>query len=207
VTLKGTPPKPKKIQVSADPVCQDAYKDTSLFSETVVVQDVGGENRLRWVLVYLNRAPGTYPAPAEPVVLDQIGCRYVPHVVALTAGQGVKFHNSDPTLHNINVQADINKSFNFGQARKGAQDVRVFEHREIGIKARCDVHSWMASFICVLDHPFFAVTGEDGTFEIRDVPAGEHELVFWHEKYGEWKATVRAQDGQAATQDAVFEEK
>ncbi len=207
VVLKGTAPKPKKVPVSADPVCVDLRKQDPLYSEDVVVKDVGGENRLRFVVVYVSsKVEGSFPTPTEPAVLDQVGCHYEPHVLGMMRGQPLSIKNSDPTLHNVHAMPQMNKEFNIGQ-RQGATDVKTFDLAENEIKFKCDVHSWMNATVFVFDHPCFAVTKDDGTFEIRNIPAGSHELTFWHEKYGTTSAKVTVEVGKTAAQDAAFEQK
>lgn len=200
-------PKRKKVKTDADPVCQDQYKDEPLLSDEVVTKEVGGELRLQWVAVYLKEVKGSFEAPKDPVTIDQKGCRYEPHVVMLMVNQPLKIKNSDPTMHNIHAMPAINKEFNFGQAKAGMEETKTFDQVEEGFKIKCDVHPWMLAWAFVLPHPFGAVTNEDGTFEIKNVPAGEYDLVFWHEKFGKQEMKVKVEDGKAATADAKFEGK
>jgi plastocyanin len=207
VTLTGKVPKRKKIRVEADPVCADLHKDDPLLSEEVVTKEVGGENRLQWVAVYLDKVEGKFEPPKDPVKLDQKGCHYEPHVFVVQAGQPVKITNSDPTMHNIHAMPQINKEFNFGQAKAGMEEEKTFDQPENAVKIKCDVHPWMSAYAFVLSHPFGAVTKDDGTFEIANVPPGEYTIKFWHEKYGEKEAKVKVEEGKAATADAAFEPK
>jgi plastocyanin len=208
VSLAGDKaPKRKKVKTDADPVCQDQYKDEPLLSDEVVTKDVGGEFRLQYAAVYLKECKGSFSAPKEPAVIDQKGCRYEPHVVMLMVGQQLKIKNSDPTMHNIHAMPNVNKEFNFGQAKAGMEETKTFDQAEEAIKIKCDVHPWMLAWAFVLPHPFGAVTKEDGTFEIKDVPAGEYDLVFWHEKFGKHEMKIKVEDGKAATADHKFEGK
>jgi plastocyanin len=208
VVLTGKPPTPKKIKTDADPVCASAHKDDPLMSEEVVTKDVGGENRLQYAVVYISSAVGgKFEAPKEAVTIDQNGCHYVPHVLALVVGQSLKIRNSDPTMHNIHSLPQVNKEFNFGQNKAGAEETKTFDQPEKKIKFKCDVHPWMGAWAYVFDHPFFAVTREDGTFEIKNVPAGTHTLTISHEKYEDITLSVTVEDGKTAVADAKFEQK
>jgi plastocyanin len=201
-TFKGTHTA-KRLRVDADPVCADLHKDSPLMSEEIVV---GAANGLRWVAVYLAAKPaGDYPAPATEVLVDQKGCRYEPHVFGVRAGQPIRIRNSDPTMHNIHAMPKVNSEFNFGQAKAGMEEVKSFSQPEAPFKIKCDVHPWMSAYALVCDHPFFAVTGEDGSFEIKNVPAGDHTLIFWHEKLGEKQVPVKVEDGKTAQASAEFE--
>jgi hypothetical protein len=144
---------------------------------------VNDKNELANVVVYLKDPPAVDAPPPPPPVMDQKNCVYIPHVVALQAGQSLKITSSDPTLHNFHAFGKANGESNFG--------VNVGEVKPIACKAaefdppmrvKCDVHPWMSGFVAVFDHPFFAVTKADGSFEITGLPAGNYNLVFWHEK-------------------------
>lgn len=200
VSFSGTPPPPKKVQLSADPKCAAMHKD-GLLRETVRVRDGG----LADVLVYVKSGVGgSYPAPAEPVLIDQLGCQYNPSMVGVMTGQPVLIRNSDDTLHNIHPRPAENKEFNIGQPRRGAQTTRTFDKPELMIPIGCDVHPWMRAYISVLAHPFFAVTKDDGSYEIKSLPDGEYEVEAIHSqlKSATGKATVKG--GQATKLDFSF---
>jgi len=187
VTFSGTAPKPTAIKLSADPYCQKA--DPGLTTETEIVGP-GGE--VENVFVYVKDGLGnrTFPAPTEPVTLDQKGCHYAPHVLGIMVGQPLKIVNSDNTLHNVHGLAKENKEFNQGQPIQGMQMTHVFSAKEVMIPFKCDVHNWMNAWIGVLDHPFYAVTGADGTFTIKGLPPGTYTIEAWHEKLGSQTQTV-----------------
>ena len=180
VYFDGAAPGNTAIDMGADPYCAGRHT-TPQYTEEVLVRN----GRLQNVLVYLREGvTKRYAAPADPVVLDQEGCRFRPHVAAAMRGQRIVFRNSDNTVHNVHLLATRNPEENFSQMSRG-QEERVLRIPEIGAPIRCDVHPWMSAYIHVLRHPYFAVTGDDGTFELRDVPEGSYTLAFWHEKFGE----------------------
>jgi plastocyanin len=184
------------IRMNADPVCVKEGKDTK--TETLVVSADGG---LANVLVYLKEGvTGSYPAPSTPVVLDQTGCHYVPHVFGIQVGQPLQVINSDPTLHNIHAIPKVNQEFNTGQPIKGMKFDHTFSAMEVMVPFKCDVHGWMNAHAAVLDHPFFAVTSTDGTFEITGLPPGSYTVEAVHEKLGTQTMTVEvaAKDSKAA---------
>jgi plastocyanin len=155
---------------------------------TTRVTGAGGE--LANVLVYIKTSGVTGKAPAEPLTLKQEGCIYHPHVAAVVVGQTVKVVNGDPTLHNVHALAKANPEFNQAQPFQNMELEKKFDKPEMAISIKCDVHPWMQSYLSVLPHPYFAVTGEDGSFTINGVPAGTYEVEAWHE-------TLGAQTGQA----------
>ena len=168
----------ERIRLSADPKCVEMHKE-GLERWPIRVKDGG----LADVFVYVKSGlTGSYQPPAEAVVFDQRGCEYAPHIVAIQSGQPLKIRNSDDTLHNIHPRPTVNAEFNIGQPRKGMEITKTFDKKEIMFPVGCDVHPWMRGYISVLDHPFYAVTTEDGIFEIEGLPAGEYEIEAYHAK-------------------------
>ena len=190
VSFAGTAPAAEKVKVAADPKCQGMHPQ-GLEKQTVAVKDGG----LAHVFVWVKNAPGGGPAPTDPVELDQQGCEYHPHVIGVRAGQPIKIKNSDDTLHNIHPRPTVNTEFNIGQPRKGMESVKTFDKQEIMIPVGCDVHPWMRSYISVVNHPFFAVTKDDGTYEIKGLPAGDYEVEAFHEKLKTQTQKVSVKDG------------
>jgi plastocyanin len=197
VTFMGTPPPAKTIPMSSDPRCVNAGAK----SEEVVVS---GDGSLQNVFVYVKDGLGAlkFPVPAAPLVLDQKGCQYRPHVFGVQVGQPIEILNSDATLHNIHAWPMANAEFNKGQALQGMKDTHVFSTREVMVPFRCDVHRWMNSFVGVLDHPFFAVTGADGSFQLKGLPPGTYTIEAWHEKFGTKTASVTI--GAKESKDVAF---
>ena len=181
VSFEGTPPKPARLQMGADAVCMKQHKDP-VFSQEVLVN----KNRtLKNVLVYIKEGLSgkTYELAKEKVVFDQKGCMYTPHVLGIQTGQELEVRNSDPTLHNVHSLSKLNPQFNLGQPKQGMKFTKKFDKPET-FKVKCEVHSWMGAYIGVFNHPFFSVTGDDGSFTLKNLPAGEYTIEAWHEKYG-----------------------
>jgi plastocyanin len=140
----------------------------------------------------------TFEAPTGPVTLDQKGCIYRPHVIGIRAGQTLSVANSDPTTHNVHPMPKANREWNTSQPPKAANLERTFPRPETMIPVKCNVHPWMKSWLGVMDHPYFAVTGNQGTFELKGLPPGDYTVEAWHEKYGtsEQKVTLAASANQ-----------
>lgn len=141
---------------------------------------------LRNVFVYISSGLGArrFPLPLDSVIIDQRGCRYSPHVFGMRVGQPLVLMNSDNTFHNIFAAAKVNRPFNLGMTLSVRKLTRTFERPEVMIPLRCNVHPWMAAYIGVLEHPFFAVTDSSGKFRLSKLPAGTYELTAWHERFG-----------------------
>ncbi|MGH9204172.1 MAG: carboxypeptidase regulatory-like domain-containing protein [Vicinamibacterales bacterium] len=180
MTFAGTPPAPKPLPMDSDPKCA---ADPKAVSERLVVGPGGG---LQHVFVHVKDGLGnrTYAVPTTPVSLDQKGCRYIPHVFGVQVGQPIRVSNSDATLHNVNAAPKNNRGFNFGQPATVPAVTRTFDKPEVMVPMRCDVHSWMNAYAGVVAHPFFAVTKEDGSFEIKGLPPGTYTVEAWHEELG-----------------------
>ena len=202
VTFDGTAPKPKKLKTDSDPQCQAMHADSPLLSEEVLVGAGGG---LQNAFVYIKSGvKGEYPCPKEPVKIDQHGCHYEPHILGMHTGQLLLIKNSDDTTHNIHAMPEKNAEFNNAQPAGSADLKKTFKEPEVMVKVKCDLHSWMSAYVGVLEHPFFSVSGADGAFSIKNLPAGDYEIVAWHEKYGEQSAKVKVGNGEAKTQDFKF---
>jgi plastocyanin len=197
VSFSGTPPKPEILHVSADPVCMQAFGNNPQSDAVLVSADGAVQN----AFVYIKDAftDYTFDVPATAVTLDQRGCRYVPRVFGVRVGQAVDIINSDATLHNVHAMPMINSEFNKGQPAQGSRMTQVFTAPEVMVRFKCDVHGWMAAYGGVMSHPFFAVTGADGTFSITGLPPGQYQLAVWHEKLGTMTQTVTVGASQSQT--------
>lgn len=197
----GTPPKPKKINMAAVPDCEKQHTDP-VFEETIVT---GGNNELKNVVVYVkdgSKLGGK--AKTDPVILDQKGCVYTPHVVAVQVGQPLKAKNSDSFLHNVHGLCRDNPEFNFPQQQQGQEDPIKATQAAETYKVKCDVHPWMSAWVVVLDHPFFAITGDDGKFALKDLKPGKYTLVAWQERLGTQEAEVEVGADGNATKPIEF---
>ena len=201
VRFEGTAPIQEKVKMAADPVCDQQHTEP-VYLEDVVVNANG---TLKNVVVFVKEGlSGTFPAPATPVVLDQKGCWYVPHVFAIQVGQPLEITNSDATLHNINAKPAENPPFNIAQPNAGGKSTKKFIRPEVGVPFKCNVHPWMHAMAVVTDHPFFSISGEEGSFSITGLPAGTYVLEAWHEQYGAQTQTVTVADGGTASVEFVF---
>jgi plastocyanin len=204
VKFTGTRPTNPRIDMSEEAACKAKYTTAPPTAETVVVNANG---TLANVFVYVKTglpAGAKYPTPATPVVIDQDGCRYRPHVLGIMVGQTLEIRNSDPVLHNIKAKATKNRPFNVSQPSAGMKTNRTFAQPEVMVALECNVHGWMNAFLGVLPHPFYAVTGTDGSFSLKGLPAGTYTIEAWHEKYGTQTATVTVTGTETKTADLTF---
>ncbi len=201
ILFKGKAPAEAKLNMNADPVCKREHPGP-IYSQDVVVNK---NETLKNVIVYIKSglSSKTYPTPATKVTFDQKGCEYYPHVVGVMVGQELEIKNSDPTLHNVHSLSKLNPEFNRAQPMKGMVMNEKFEKPEV-FKVKCEVHPWMSAFIGVFDSPYFAVTGDDGSFELKNVPPGEYTVEAWQEKYGVQTATVKVGPSGNATVDFTY---
>ena len=189
-------------QMGGDEVCAAAASNTVFLDETFIID--GETGAVKNVFVYVKDAPkGKYAAPTDEKVLDQKGCVYIPHVVALQTNQTLNILNSDATTHNVNAQPSTNAGFNPSMVKGSAPLNKKFKKQEI-FKVVCNVHSWMSAYVGVFEHPFFAVTTEDGSFSIGQLPAGTYTLAAYHEKLKEAEATVTVAEGGEQTVEISF---
>ena len=182
IMLEGTPPDAETIRMNSDPVCATEVGDSATTEYFVV----GDDGSLANVFVYVKEGleGRTFPAPSEPVMLDQDGCRYLPHVFGIQVDQTLQVRNGDPTLHNIHAMPATNSEFNTGQPIEGMIFDHEFTEVEVMVPFKCDVHSWMNAYVGVLPHPYFAVSGDGGAFDISGLPPGNYVIEAWHEKLG-----------------------
>ena len=200
ITFEGKAPKMKPLKLDADPICVVNNEIAPKKEWLILDENKGVKNVLVFVTEGLNI---DYSPPEEPVVIDQKGCIYSPHVLGIMAGQQLDILNNDGTLHNIHALPKVNKEFNKAQPRSKKKLSVKFEKPEAPFKVKCDVHPWMGAYIGVFDHPCFAVSGDDGTYIISDLKPGEYVIEAWHEKLGSQTANVTVSDS-AAHQDFTF---
>jgi plastocyanin len=201
INFAGTPAAEQPIDMSEEPTCADKHAEP-VTPRTVVAE--GGKLANVFVRITEGLPDGTGgSAPAEPVHVDQEGCIYIPHVVGVMLGQGVTFENSDGILHNVRASPANNRPINISQPTNMMSPEQNFSAEEVMIPVQCDVHGWMQMYIGVVDNPYFAVSGEDGTFTIANLPAGTYTVETWHEKYGTQtqQVTVAANETAQVTFD------
>jgi plastocyanin len=202
VHFKGAAPKPVTIDMSMDPACAMAGENSS-------EQYVVNEGRLANVYVYIKAgAPQASVTSASRVVMDQKGCRYAPHVIALQQGGTVAFKNSDPTMHNVHIVApSANGALDVSEGPMSAPQSEVFSTPQVMTQVRCNNHPWMSAFINVAPTPYFAVTEKDGRFSIQGLPPGKYTLAAVHEKLGEQDVEITVADKATEKADFTFEAK
>ena len=200
VRFVGEAPMGEAIDMAADRYCREQHSSPVMDRPI----RVGPANGLSDVLVRVRNAPtGGSTSSAHEALLDQAGCVYAPAVVAVRVGQTLIIRNSDATLHNVRVEPEVNRGFNVGQPIQGIESKRSFQSSEVGIPVRCDIHGWMNATIHVLDHDFFALSAEDGSFTLPPLPAGDYEIEAWHPALGTSIQHVSVSAG--ASPDLSFE--
>jgi plastocyanin len=200
VSFTGTPPANPTIDMSEEPSCQQKHAGGARDPQVVVT-----DGKLASVFVYEKSGlpeGRTYSVPSNAAVLDQDGCIYEPRNFGVMVGQPIEIKNSDPVLHNIKAVPKKNRGFNISQPTQGMTTRRTFNTEEVGVPLECNVHSWMHASVTVLNHPFFATTGRDGTFSIKGLPPGTYELEARHEKLGTRTTSVTVTEG--GTVDAAI---
>jgi hypothetical protein len=207
VTFAGPAPKVEELKALANVVqCTKLHPDPPT-DETVIVNENG---TLKNVIVSVSGglpAGQVFPVPANPVVIDQKGCMYLPHTIAMMTRQTLVVRNSDDFLHNIHSRSEVNPAFNYAQSSRDEKGFEVNNIRSAEIfHIGCDVHPWMSAYIGAFEHPYFAVTGEKGSFAISDLPPGAYTLRAWHEKYGPQEQDVKVEAGKATTVEFAFKE-
>jgi plastocyanin len=187
VTYDGPAVPPTPIKLESDPACVKEHPN-GLTIDTVLLNNGGLDN----VFVYVKDGLGNYhfDAPATPVILDQKGCSYSPHVFGVRVGQPVEIVNSDQTMHNVHAMGKVNQEFNFGQPFAGIKNTKAFTAPEVMVHFKCNVHGWMSAYAGVVGHPYYAVTANGGAFELKNLPAGTYTVEAWHEKFGTQTQTV-----------------
>src|SRR5579862_3895917 len=181
VSYSGPPTSPAVINMSSTPACAKLHADPVLDPSLIVA-----DGRLANAVVYIKSGLGDrgFNPPAEPVVIDQRGCLYDPHVAAVMIGQPLQFRNSDSEPHNVHGRPREVDGWNFLMSRPNSTRDVSFDKPEVGIPVSCDVHPWMHAYVSVFDNPYFAVTPPDGRVTLRQVPPGNYVVAAWQESLG-----------------------
>jgi Carboxypeptidase regulatory-like domain len=204
VLYAGRKPTPKPINMSEDPACVAAHQGKAFDESLVVSPDHSLENAFVYIKTGLEGK--AFEVPSTPVVIDQRGCWFHPHVLGAQTNQVIKIVNSDPVTHNIHPMAELNREWNHSQGPGDPALSRKFIKPEIMIPVKCNIHSWMHAYIGILDHPYFAVTKQDGTFQIPNLPPGTYTLAVWHEKLGTQEQQLTIEPGKHGVADFTFKE-
>jgi plastocyanin len=201
VKFQGQLPQPARVNMAADPSCAKLHPAPAVGQEFVA----GNDNSLGNVIVFISDGlqNRTFDVPTEEVTFEQKGCIYEPHVVAVRANQKLKMINSDNTTHNIHPLPANNREWNKAEPA-GTSMEESFPREEIAIPVKCNVHPWMKSYIAVFKHPYFAVTGKDGSFQLPNLPPGEYTVEAWHEKLGTMTQKITVAAGESKTVDFTF---
>lgn len=202
VTFQGTPPAPRPINMSASAACVKANPNPVDAPDVIT----GANGTLANVVVYVKSGLGRYryPAPQTPAVLDQKNCMYTPHVLAVRVDQPFSVANSDPTMHNVHVMARHNRQWSSSQPVDSAPLKSTFERPEFAIPVLCNIHPWMRAYVFAFDQPYFAVTGTDGAFTIKDLPPGTYTIEAWHEPHQTLDQTVKLAPKESKTITFAF---
>ncbi len=181
------------VDMSGDPACVAA--DHGRATDESFLRGPSGAVANAFVYVEKGLEGKTFDVPKAPVLIDQRGCWFQPRVLGIQTGQVLQIVNSDPVTHNIHPMAKVNREWNHSQGPGDAPLLRRFLKPEVMIQVKCNIHSWMHAFLGVVDHPYFAVTREDGSFEIKNLPPGTYTLSVWHEKLGTGQRQVEVKPG------------
>jgi len=199
IKLDGAPPKMKTINMAAEPNCAKEHSTPAMTQDVVP----GDNGTLQNVVVFLNGdfSQYSFDTPKSPVTIDQKGCQYSPHVLALMTAQSLQVTNSDQTTHNIHPVPKNNREWNESQPPGSSPIMQTFARQEVAVPVKCNVHPWMKAYIAVLSSPYFEVTGKDGSFELKNVPPGTYTVTAWHERYGmsDQSVTIGPKESKAVT--------
>ena len=204
ITFDGKAPVLRPIAMDAEPVCAKKHAGHPVQNEMLVL---GTGQTMGNVMVWVSKglpAGKTYPAPKDPVVVDQDGCMYLPHVMGIMVGQPYRILNTDGILHNIHTLPKINPSFNRGQPATVKEMTTNFPKAESMFQIKCDVHPWMSAYMGVFTHPFYSVTKTDGKFTISGLDPGTYEITAWHERLGTQTAMVTVSGTDTKSQNFKF---
>ncbi len=205
VRYSGSRPPRQLVNMSSDPACVETHHGKA-YDESLVTAPNGA---LANAFVYIKKGleGKSFEVPASPVTIDQSGCWFHPRVLGIQTNQVLEIVNSDPVTHNIHPMAEVNREWNHSQGSGDAPLHRKFLKPEVMIRVKCNIHSWMHAYIGVLDHPYFAVTQQDGTFEIKNLPPGTYTLALWQEDMGEQEQQITIPPKNNTAVDLIFKGK
>ena len=204
ITVNGEVPKPKALDMWADPVCIELNRGSDKTDFLLT-----NNQQLLNAFVYVKSGeplkPYRFEVPESEVVLTHKNCRYVPHVLGIRAGQRLSIVNNDPTVHNTHPVPKLNPEWNMSQAVGSEPFIKTFRRPEQFIFIKDNQHPWEKAYLGVFDHPFFAVSDAMGNYEIRGLPPGTYKLGAWHELLGEQEIEITVTAGENRRLDFTFE--
>ncbi len=196
VGFEGVAPPMQELTMGSFADCKKLH-DGAVPAGDMLVQNGKVQNAFVWIQDGLGDR--VFATPTNKVVMDQQGCLYVPRVAGAQVGQPVEFLNGDAMLHNVHGTPKENSGWNVALSRKGAERTLTFDKPEIMISIRCDLHPWMQGWLGIVGHPYFGVSGADGTVTLQNVPAGDYTVGVWHERFGQQTAKVTVTPQQTAS--------
>ncbi len=199
----GAVPEPKRLDADKDKdVCA---RDPIFYEALIVSKENKGIRNVVVSLTNIKKGKKVEPPKTKPQ-LDQRGCVFLPHVLILPAGVTLEILNNDGILHNFHTYSIKNTSVNKAQPKFKKKMKETFRAPET-IKVSCDLHRWMSAWLVVTDHPYYAITDENGSFKITDVPPGTYQLQYWHEKLGKQTKEITVKAGTETRADMEYKEK
>jgi len=204
VTFKGTKPARQAISMEAEKGCQEAHAGHPVYEE-VVLAGKGGGLANAFVYIQAGLEGKTFEPPKDPVRLDQHGCLFIPRVIGIRAAQPLDVTNSDGVSHNIHPMPQNNREWNEQQGPHSEPAEHRFARRDVMIPVKCNIHNWMHAYIGVVEHPYFTVTGADGSFDWPNVPPGDYTIAVWHEKLGEQTRQVHVDPSARADVEFTYQ--
>jgi plastocyanin len=201
VKIQGTVPVAKPISMAADPSCAKLHSSPAM-SQEIVADGKGG---LQNVIVFVSEGLSgqAFDPPQQAAVIEQKGCMFAPHVMAVRAGQQLEVVNSDPTAHNIHPMPANNREWNKAEPPGTTVD-ETFPREEVAIPVKCNVHPWMKGYVAVFKHPYFSVSGKDGSFDLGHLPPGTYTIEAWHEKLGKSTQQITIGANESKSLEFVF---
>lgn len=201
VTLLGDVPERAPIDINRDKeVCATHPK----LSENLIVSESKGIKNVIVSIIGIEKGK-KIEIPSENPVLDQKDCEFKPHVICITAGTTIDVLNSDPIIHNVHTYPEENTAINMAQPPSLKKILLTTEFgEEDPVKIACDYHGWMSAWLGIFEHPYFAVTGDDGVFTLTDVPPGSYEVKAWQEELGELVKLASVKAGEKTALDFEF---
>jgi hypothetical protein len=200
----GDPPKRRKVDMGSDAQC-GASNSEPVMDETAIIS---ADGHLQNVFVYVKEGldAWSFSPPSEPVLLNQVGCTYQPHVLGIQVGQQLNIKNSDQVTHNVHSFSKRNSSFNKGQANGGSDIEVTFKKGEVLIPIKCDMHGWMSSYLGVTESPFNGVSAANGSFDLGKLPPGKYTIEARHELFGKQSQEITVGDGESKAIEFTFSE-